>query len=295
MPSISVKGKTVQAFIFDWDGIFVDTELLKAWTYGLGVHEACLRLGCALPEDLQEDFPAGTPHIDHPFVQVCGRWVGRSREDYADGLVRHYQLADSLNRQREAWVTECGPRIESLKEERRKSGVSDEPPYHPWEVLYELRRPHYEQVKESIEPISANIEFLERLPSNVQAALVTRTKQDDVVDAMRRFNIPVDRFACLVCRPQKDITKAAMYEEAARTMGVLLDACAAVEDTQVGIEEARKARGAVGEGVGVVIASPTKMTWVQFPDVVLDSEDRQRWRAVSPSRDRPGRLTPPRS
>jgi hypothetical protein len=38
---MSVQGKpaAVTACIFDWDGIFVDSELWKAWSYGLGICE----------------------------------------------------------------------------------------------------------------------------------------------------------------------------------------------------------------------------------------------------------------
>ena len=38
---MSVQGKpaAVTAWIFDWDGIFVDSEMWKAWSYGLGICE----------------------------------------------------------------------------------------------------------------------------------------------------------------------------------------------------------------------------------------------------------------
>ena len=30
---------TISAWIFDWDGVFVDSEMWKAWSYGLGISE----------------------------------------------------------------------------------------------------------------------------------------------------------------------------------------------------------------------------------------------------------------
>lgn len=273
-----IRGRSVAALIFDWDGVFVDSELLKAWTYGRGIHEVCSRFAAELPADIGTDFPARTADLRHPFVQVCGRWVGRAREEYAGGLVAHYRLASVLNQQLDTWTAAASAQLELLREERRKNGLDDRPPFHPYEVLYELRRPYYEQVRESIAPITANIEFRKRLPPEVKTALVTRTHQPEVESAMQRFGIPA--FSCMVCRPQKSVSKADMYQEVAGTLDLSLRECAAIEDTQVGIEAARSARSRDGCGMGVVIACPTGMTWVQFPDVVLDAESPDRWQAI---------------
>ena len=133
----------------------------------------------------------------------------------------------------------------------------------PRDVLFELRRPWFDKVVQRIEPIESNIRFLKHLPASTPVGLVTRTPEDRVRRLMAQFDIPVDRFGKLTCTTERSVTKAQMYELTAGALGVPLEQCAAVEDTDIGITDPRAARGPDGSGMGLVIACPTAMTEVQ--------------------------------
>ena len=92
---------------------------------------------------------------------------------------------------------------------------------------------------------------------------MTRTPEDRVRGLMAQFDIPVDRFGKLTCVAERSVTKAQMYELTAQALGVPLEQCAAVEDTDIGVTDARAARAPDGSGMGLVIACPTAMTEVQ--------------------------------
>jgi beta-phosphoglucomutase-like phosphatase (HAD superfamily) len=263
---MSVLGKhaTISAWIFDWDGIFVDSEMWKAWSYGLGIcelWEGFERLGAS-------QFDRAVPAADDPFLRVCGRFVGRSREEYLEGLIEYYDLCgytftDWLEKILRGWRKSSPDRIAQVEKEQARAGLPAGSSILPRDVLFELRRPWFDKVVQRIEPIEGNIRFLEHLPASTPFGLVTRTPEDRVRRLMAQFNIPVERFGKLTCVTEKSVTKAQMYEIMAEALGVSLAHCAAVEDTDIGVTEARAARGSDGGGMGLVIACPTAMTEVQ--------------------------------
>jgi len=201
-------------------------------------------------------------------LQVCGRFVGKSREEYARGVVNYYDalgygLSEQLTQLAARWVQAAPDRIEQIRLERRTTGIPLDGSIKPWEIFFELRRPHYQRYQDKVEPIVANVEFLVSLPEDAPVGLVTRTPEDRVRALMARFAIPVSRFGALTCKPQKDVSKAQMYEGTASSLEVELDHCAAVEDTETGAADAKRARGAQGQRMGLIIACPTPMTAVQ--------------------------------
>jgi beta-phosphoglucomutase-like phosphatase (HAD superfamily) len=263
---MSVQGKpaAVTAWIFDWDGIFVDSELWKAWSYGLGI--------CEIWEDFERleasRFDRILPAADDPFLRVCGRFVGRSREEYLEGLIEYYDLCgyafkDWLEKILRAWRQNAPDRIAQVEREHARAGTPAGSPILPRDVLFELRRPWFDKVVQRIEPIESNIRFLKHLPASTPVGLVTRTPEDRVRRLMAQFEIPVDRFGKLTCVAERSVTKAQMYELTAQALGVPLEHCAAVEDTDIGVTDARAARAPDGSGMGLVIACPTAMTEVQ--------------------------------
>ena len=50
------------------------------------------------------------------------------------------------------------------------------------------------------------------------------------------------RFGKLTCVAERSVTKAQMYELTAQSLGVPLDQCAAVKDTDIGVTDPRAAR-----------------------------------------------------
>jgi HAD superfamily hydrolase (TIGR01509 family) len=254
----------IRAWVFDWDGIFVDSESWKAWTYGLGLCDVHAKFA-SLPDS---SFDLERPRATDPFLQACGRFVGKSREEYARGVLAtydalKYRLSEQLTRLAARWAQADPDRLEQIARERRKTGIPLDAPIEPWEVLFEIRRPYYQRFEDNVEPIAANVEFLDGLSKNIPVGLVTRTPEDRVRALMERFAIPTGRFGTLTCVPQKETLKARMYEETARKLGVQLEQCAAVEDTETGVAEARRAGAAQGRRIGLVVACPTPMTAVQ--------------------------------
>jgi beta-phosphoglucomutase-like phosphatase (HAD superfamily) len=254
----------IRAWIFDWDGIFVDSESWKAWTYGLGLCDVHADFGslAASHFDLQQ------PRADDPFLQVCGRFVGKSREEYARGVLAtydalDYRLSEQLARLAAHWTQSDPDRLEQIARERKKTGIPLNAPTEPWEILFEIRRPYYQRYEDKVEPIMANVEFLDGLAKDIPVGLVTRTPEDRVRALMERFGIPAGRFGMMTCIPQKDVSKSRMYEDTARSLGIRLEQCAAVEDTETGVAEARKAGAMQGQRMGLIVACPTQMTAVQ--------------------------------
>ena len=263
---MSVQGKpaAVTAWIFDWDGVFVDSEMWKAWSYGLGICEVWEGF-----ERLEASrFDLVEPSASDPFLRVCGRFVGRSREEYLEGLIEHYDLCgydfnNWLMQVLRGWRQNAPDRIAQIEREQARVGAAEGSLILPRDVLFELRRPWFDRVVQRIEPIESNIRFLKQLPDSTPVGLVTRTPEDRVRGLMAQFEIPVDRFGKLTCVAERSVTKAQMYELTAQALGVPLEQCTAVEDTDIGVTEARAARAPDGSGMGLVIACPTAMTEVQ--------------------------------
>ena len=262
--SVQDQPAAISAWIFDWDGVFVDSEMWKAWSYGLGI--------CEVWEDFERleasRFDRALPAAGDPFLRVCGRFVGRSREEYLEGLIEHYDLCgydfnNWLVHVLRGWRQNAPDRIAQVEREQARAGAAEGSPILPRDVLFEVRRPWFDRVVQRIEPIESNIRFLKQLPDSTPVGLVTRTPEVRVRRLMAQFEIPVDRFGKLTCVAERSVTKAQMYELTAQVLGVPLEQCAAVEDTDIGVTDARAARAPDGSGMGLVIACPTDMTEVQ--------------------------------
>ena len=165
--SVQAKPAAVTAWIFDWDGIFVDSELWKAWSYGLGI--------CEVWEDFERleasRFDRVVPAADDPFLRVCGRFVGRSREEYLEGLIEYYDLCgyafnDWLEKILRGWRQNAPERIAQIEREQARAATPAGSPILPRDVLFELRRPWFDKVVQRIEPIESNIRFLQNLPDS---------------------------------------------------------------------------------------------------------------------------------
>jgi beta-phosphoglucomutase-like phosphatase (HAD superfamily) len=261
---ISAIREPIRAWIFDWDGIFVDSERWKAWTYGLGLRDV-------YPEFQSlagSRFDLKQPRPEDPFLQACGRFVGKSREEYARGVLSwydalDYHLSTMLSQVAASWLETAPDRLDQIRRERSKTAIPHDAAVEPWEILFELRRPYYAKYQDNVEPITGNVQFMKDLPKNAPVGLVTRTPEDRVRALMERFAIPVSRFGTLTCMPQKHVSKTQMYEHTANILGLPLDQCAAVEDTETGIADARRAGATQGQQMGLIIGSPTPMTAVQ--------------------------------
>ena len=124
--SVQDKPAAISAWIFDWDGVFVDSEMWKAWSYGLGI--------CEVWEDFERleasRFDRVVPAASDPFLRVCGRFVGRSREEYLEGLIEYYDLCgydfnDWLVHVLRGWRQNAPDRIAQIEREQARAGTAE--------------------------------------------------------------------------------------------------------------------------------------------------------------------------
>ena len=137
-------------------------RLWKAWSYGLGI--------CEVWEDFERleasRFDRVVPAASDPFLRVCGRFVGRSREEYLEGLIEHYDLCgydfnNWLLHVLRGWRQNAPDRIAQIEREQARAGAAEGSPILPRDVLFELRRPWFDKVVQRIEPIESNIHLPE--------------------------------------------------------------------------------------------------------------------------------------
>ena len=123
--SVQDQPAAITAWIFDWDGVFVDSEMWKAWSYGLGI--------CEVWEDFERleasRFDRVAPAASDPFLRVCGRFVGRSREEYLEGLIEHYDLCgydfnNWLVHVLRGWRQNAPDRIAQIEREQARAGYA---------------------------------------------------------------------------------------------------------------------------------------------------------------------------
>ena len=211
------------------------------------------------------------PAADDPFLRVCGRFVGRSREEYLEGLIEYYDLCgytfnDWLEKILHGWRQNTPERIAQIEREQDQGGYAGRVrPILPRDVLFELRRPWFDKVVQRIEPIESNIRFLKHLPASTPVGLVTRTPEDRVRRLMAQFRDPCRTGSgSSTCVAARGVTRGpadvrAHGASARRSAGTMCGrrghrhrghrcACGSWPD---------------GSGMGLVIACPTAMTEVQ--------------------------------
>ena len=95
----------------------------KAWSYGLGI--------CEVWEDFERleasRFDRVVPAAGDPFLRVCGSFVGRSREEYLEGLIEHYDLCgydfnNWLAHVLRGWRQNAPDRIAQIEREQARTG-----------------------------------------------------------------------------------------------------------------------------------------------------------------------------
>ena len=263
--SVQDKPATISAWIFDWDGVFVDSEMWKAWSYGLGI--------CEVWEDFERleasRFDRVLPAASDPFLRVCGRFVGRSREEYLEGLIEHYDLCgydfnNWLVQVLRGWRQNAPDRIAQIEREQARAGAAEGSPILPRDVLFELRRPWFDKVVQRIEPIESNITLPE-----ASARLDTRRAGDAHAGRSRAQADGAVRHPGGTVR-EADLRRRKRRDQGAdvRTHGTSAWRPAGAMCSYRGYGHrghrcARAARAPDGSGMGLVIACPTAMTEVQ--------------------------------
>jgi len=69
------------------------------------------------------------PSASDPFLRICGRFVGRSREEYLKGLIEYYDLCgyafnDWLEKILRAWRQKMPERIAQIEKEQARAGLN---------------------------------------------------------------------------------------------------------------------------------------------------------------------------
>ncbi|GAB4520527.1 MAG: HAD family hydrolase [Anaerolineae bacterium] len=220
----------IRAMIFDLDGTLVQTERLKAISYAQAVQELC-------------PFTVTEGEVLEYFKNV----VGLSRQEVAEALVEHYQLAAHLQ-----------PRLAEL-------GVST-----LWQGFIQIRLRYYEALiadpevlRQSIWP--HNVELLRRArQTTCRTALATMSHclQVQYILGVLGFN---DLFDFVATRDDVEHGKPdpEIYQLIARQFHIVPEECLVIEDSLAGVQ------AAVAAGMQVIaVTTPFTRDAVNMTDVL---------------------------
>lgn len=232
--------------VFDFDGVFIDTETLKTRSY-----YDCLtdRSGAYRVTETWDAYLRCHP-------------VGLGREEVCRWIVTRFELADAASKRAEAirHAAEQGE-LDATEQDIFRENLDEYQPLEQWVAWKAVafdRGVRYEHVKHDAPRIeSAAVFLLALLRSGGKAGLVTRTKRDALFRHFRRMEFSVEHFDAVVCEGDlsgSGITKADMYREACRQLAVTPRDAYAVEDTDAGVGSARAAN------MGCIVAVPTPAT-----------------------------------
>ena len=216
-PVVTVRSSALMLDLlaFDLDGTLADTESLKALSYGWAAHRLRPDID---PDDVREAYE---------------RYVGRSREEIAQGLLDQFELADAA-RQHDAAV-------------------------EPWESFVGLRLERYramladaDRVRANARPASLLVPKAHRWARSV--ALVTTTDRQNADLVLGALGL-ADAFDAIVTADDVAVTKPdpEAYRLALDRLGADVGRSLAVEDSRAG------ALGAVHAGLRVLVA-PDRVT-----------------------------------
>ena len=195
----------IRAIIFDLDGTLVQTESLKAQSYGKASVELCP--ACASENE-----------VTNAFKDV----VGRSREEVSQELMERFKLTDTAR-------------------ERMDDLDVDE----PWEAFAETRMRIYENILKDPQTLRSNrlahnIHLLREVRRRgYKTALATTSKREPTMHVLEVLGIG-DLFDFIATADDVDQNKPdpAIYNLISNKLDVPANQCLAIEDSPPGVQAA---------------------------------------------------------
>jgi beta-phosphoglucomutase len=199
-----LRSGVIRAFVFDLDGTLVETEKLKALSYG--------RAAVELRPDLDEG----------AVVAAFADFVGLSRQEVAVGLMRRFQLGDAARERMEEFGVEKPWQAYVRIRLRIYESLLSDP-----ERVFAVRYPH-------------NLALLSDVRSEgYLTALATQSHREEALRVLGILGIE-DQFDVIATREDVEHAKPdpEMHLLVARGLGVEPGECLAIEDSPTGIKAA---------------------------------------------------------
>jgi len=240
----------IRAVVFDFDGVFIDTERLKTLSYFevLSDPEGPYAETFVCPQDEYMSL--------HP--------VGKGRGDVCKWIIERFGLDKEAQRRADEIEQACrsgryapgSPEADAFEDNR--NGYDPGGMWTAWKAVAFDRGIRYEAMKKDAPAIPEASELLHALKARgLPVGLVTRTDGSTTREHLRRIDLGEEFFDAMVCEGDADVAgqgKERFYQVAVAKMGVSPGESAAIEDTDTGVASAQEA------GMGLIVAAPTALT-----------------------------------
>lgn len=242
--------RRLKAVVFDFDGVFVDTERLKTLSYYRALSDP--RGPYAEKIAVAEEDYIGM----HP--------VGKGRREVCEWILTRFGLHDEASQRADSIEQSAGntdpafPETPAALLASIRDGYDPKGRLAPWKAVAFDRAVVYEALKNTAPPIPHTLAFLQNVrASGLAAGLVTRTGREATLAHLRRIGLGPEAFAAIVCEDDAEVAgqdKEGFYRFACERLGAEPPEAVAIEDTDTGVAAAHRA------GMGVIVAAPTSMT-----------------------------------
>jgi len=243
----------MKAIVFDFDGVFIDTEILKTKSY----------FNCIT--DPEGAYKVSVPGGWDEYVNKHS--IGLGRQTVCELIINMFNLKEVA----ETRATEIKNRynfgeygVGSIERKIFEENLNEYPPKGhliAWKSIAFDRGVLYETIKDDAPLIEPAKEFLQEVKkTHLKLGLVTHTKREVTLKHLKRISIPPELFDTVVCESDLQTekrTKTDLYITACSKLGVSPASAVAIEDTAKGVLGAKNAM------MGFVIAVPTFLTRTQ--------------------------------
>ncbi len=249
-PAQPGASRRIKAVVFDFDGVFVDTERLKTLSYYRAL------------SDPRSPYAGKVAVAEEDYIGMHP--VGKGRREVCEWILTQFGLHDEASRRMEAIEQSVGNANPAFPETPAALLASIRDEYDPrgrlapWKAIAFDRAVVYEALKNTAPAIPQTLVFLQNVcDARLAAGLVTRTGREATLAHLRRIGLGPEAFAAIVCEGDVEVAgqeKEGFYGFACERLGATPVQAIAVEDTDAGVTAARRA------GMGLIVAAPTSMT-----------------------------------